>query len=101
MKLSRTKIAVLADTPESVTSGGLFIPETYRTQQQRGVVIEKGPGTDEEPMEIEVGDYVIFGMHSGMKVFDRANDKEWLIMNQGDILFVDDGKKYKVTNLQG
>jgi co-chaperonin GroES (HSP10) len=101
MKVIGTRIAVLPDAKEETIAGGLLaVPEAYRKSQQRGVVLEVGDGIEGDPMLIKQGQYVVYGQNSGIKVFDKAAELEVLVMNQGDILYCDDGKKYKIEKLK-
>ena len=53
---------------------------------QKGIVVATGKGKHDEPMEIKVGDAVLFGKYSGTEV--NIDDKKYLVMNQSDILVV-------------
>jgi co-chaperonin GroES (HSP10) len=100
MKVIGTRIAVLPDAKEETIAGGLLqVPEAYRKSQQRGIVLEVGEGVDGEPMKIKQGQYVVYGINSGVKVFDKASDLEILVLSQSDVLYVDDGKKYQIKEL--
>jgi len=49
--------------------GGLFIPDTAKEKPQQGEIIAVGPGRYEKnvrvPMELKVGDKVLYGKYSG------------------------------------
>ena len=52
--------------------GGLFIPDTAKEKPQQGEIIAVGPGRYEKnvrvPMEVKVGDKVLYGKYSGTEV---------------------------------
>jgi chaperonin GroES len=71
------------------TVGGIIIPDTAKEKPQRGEVLAVGPGARNEkgdilPLEIHVGDYVLFGKWSGTEVTIEGQDV--LIMKESDIL---------------
>ena len=90
---SITKIRPLADrvviepkAAETQTASGLFIPDTAKEKPQLGTVVAAGPGKKDEPMEVQVGDVVIYGKYAGTEV--SVEGKDYLIMNQSDILAI-------------
>jgi len=75
---------------EQVSSGGIFIPDTAKEKPQEGKVVAVGPGkmTDEGkrvPMEIEVGDVVIYSKYGGTEY--KEGDTEYLVLREDDVLF--------------
>ena len=71
---------------ETKTAAGLYIPDTAKEKPQQGTVIAAGPGKKDEPMEVKVGDQVIYGKYAGTEV--SFEDKKYLIVKQSDILAV-------------
>ena len=71
---------------ETKTASGLFIPDTAKERPQEGKVIAVGPGKKDEPMEVKVGDEVIFGKYAGTEV--SVGDESYLIVKQSDILAI-------------
>ena len=69
---------------ETKTAAGIYIPDTAKEKPQQGTVIAAGPGKKDEPMEVKVGDQVIYGKYAGTEV--SFEDKKDLIVNQSDIL---------------
>jgi chaperonin GroES len=68
---------------EQVTASGIIIPDTAKEKPLRGKVIAVGNGKTDEPMNVSVGDLVIFGQYSGTEIkIDGAN---YLIMRESDI----------------
>ena len=58
---------------EEKTAGGIIIPDTAKEKPQEGKVIAVGPGAKSEdgktiPMDVKVGDRVLFGKWSGTEV---------------------------------
>lgn len=76
---------------EEVTAGGIILPETAKEKPQQGKVLAAGPGrTDDEgdriPMEVKVGDRVLYAKYSGTEV--KLDGKKLLILRESDILAV-------------
>ncbi|MBQ7750215.1 MAG: co-chaperone GroES [Bacteroidales bacterium] len=71
---------------ETKTAGGLYIPDTAKEKPQQGTVIAAGPGKKDEPMEVKVGDVVLYGKYAGTEV--TVEDKKYLIVKQSDILAI-------------
>jgi len=74
---------------EEVTAGGIVLPETAKEKPQQGKVLAAGPGDrDDEgkriPMEVKVGDKVLFAKYSGTEV--KMDGKKLLIMRESDLL---------------
>ena len=58
---------------ETKTASGIFIPDTAKEKPQQGTVIAVGPGKKDEPMEVKVGDVVLFGKYAGTEVAVEEN----------------------------
>jgi len=76
---------------EEKTAGGIIIPDTAKEKPQEGKVIAVGPGAKTEdgkiiPMDVKVGERVLFGKWSGTEV--KVNGKEYSIMKESDIMGV-------------
>ncbi len=76
---------------EEKTSGGIIIPDTAKEKPQEGKVVAVGPGSKSEdgkitPMDVKVGDHVLFGKWSGTEV--KVDGKEYSIMKESDIMGV-------------
>ena len=74
---------------EEKTSGGIIIPDTAKEKPQEGKVIAVGPGAKSDdgkttPMDVIVGDHVLFGKWSGTEV--KIDGKEYSIMKESDIM---------------
>ena len=70
--------------------GGLYIPDTAKEKPQQGEVVAVGPGRvekgDRVPMELEVGQKVLYGKYSGTEV--TLDDQQYLIVKESDVLAV-------------
>ena len=71
---------------EVKTASGIFIPDTAKEKPQQGTVLAAGPGKKDEPMEVKVGDEVLYGKYAGTEV--TVDDKKYLIVKQSDILAI-------------
>ena len=71
---------------ETKTASGIYIPDTAKEKPQQGTVLAAGPGKKDEPMEVKVGDQVLYGKYSGTEV--TVEDKKYLIVKQSDILAI-------------
>ena len=81
---------------EEKTSGGIIIPDTAKEKPQEGEVVAVGPGARTEdgkitPMDVKVGDIVLFGKWSGTEV--KIDSKEYSIMKESDIMGISKSKK--------
>lgn len=85
------RIIVKRVEEETMTAGGLFIPETAKEKPQRGEIVAVGNGKKTEdgkvlPLDVKVGDIVLFGKYAGTEVKVDGND--YLMMREDDILAV-------------
>jgi chaperonin GroES len=77
-----------------MTAGGIILPETAKEKPQEGKILAAGPGDRDEdgeriPMEVQVGDKVLYAKYSGTEV--KMDGKKLLILRESDILAVIDG----------
>ena len=88
MKVRPLQDRVLVKRVESETrsAGGIIIPDTAKEKPQQGVVLAAGPGKKDEPMEVKVGDNVLYGKYAGTEV--TVDGKTYLIVKQSDILAI-------------
>lgn len=83
------RIVVEIQEKAAKTESGLFLPDTAKEKPQEGIVLAVGGGKVLEsgavaPMEIKVGDRVLFAKYTGNEV--KIDDKNLLIIRQADIL---------------
>jgi chaperonin GroES len=75
---------------EQITGSGIVLPDTAKEKPQRGRVLAVGPGERSEhtgeliPMDVAVGDEIIFSKYGGTEVKVGADDV--LILRQTDVL---------------
>ena len=74
---------------EEKTKGGIIIPDTAKEKPQEGEIIAAGPGGRDEngkliPIDLKVGDKVLFGKWSGTEV--KIDGQDLLIMKESDIM---------------
>jgi chaperonin GroES len=72
------------------TRGGLFIPDTAKEKPQQGEIVAVGPGRFDEgkrvPMDVKVGDKVLYGKYSGTEV--TIDGEQLLILRESDVFAV-------------
>jgi chaperonin GroES len=68
--------------------GGIIIPDSAKEKQQEGEVIAVGSGKREKgelvPLDVKVGDRVLFGKYSGTEI--KIDDEDLLILREEEIL---------------
>ena len=87
------KIVVKVMEDADQTTGGIFIPDSAKEKSQRGEVLAVGTGKtldngEKEPMEVKVGEIVLFGKYAGTDV--KVNDQNLKILSVKDVLGVID-----------
>ncbi|HET7350425.1 MAG TPA: co-chaperone GroES [Marmoricola sp.] len=86
------RIVVQPLDAEQTTASGLVIPDTAKEKPQEGEVIAVGPGRFNEdgderiPMDISVGDKVIYSKYGGTEV--KYGGDEFLILSARDVLAI-------------
>ena len=83
------RILVKAEEPKEKKIGGIIIPDTAKEKPQEGIVIAAGNGKMGKdgkviPMDVKVGDKVLYGKYSGTEV--KIDNVSYLIMSQDDVL---------------
>jgi len=76
---------------ETTSPGGIVIPDSAAEKPSRGEVIAAGSGKrndsgDVVPMDVKVGDTVLFGKYSGTEV--KVEGDDLLVMREEDIMAV-------------
>lgn len=90
------RIICKAVSAEETTAGGIVLPDTAKEKPQEGEVIAVGPGNQLEsgeiaPMDVKVGDKVIYGKYAGTEV--KVGAEEYIILRQEDVLAILEGNK--------
>ena len=85
------RLVIKAVEAEQTTASGLVIPDTAKEKPQEGEVIAVGPGRVDDngnrvPMDVSVGDKVIFSKYGGTEV--KYGGEDLLILSARDVLAV-------------
>ena len=82
------RVLVKAVEQEEVTASGIVLPDTAKERPSRGTVIAVGDGRIVEgvrvPVEVEVGDEVIYSKYGGTEV--KVDGEDLMILSEHDIL---------------
>ena len=75
---------------EEVSKSGLVIPDTAKEKPQEGEVVAVGPGRFEDgtrvPLDVKVGDTVIYSKYGGTEV--KYGGEDYLILSARDVLAI-------------
>lgn len=82
------RVVVKPEVPEEKTKGGIILPDTAKEKPVVGTVVAVGPGKKSDdgkiqPMEVKVGDKVLYGKYSGTEITIKG--EEYLIMRESDL----------------
>lgn len=85
------RIVIKPSAAEEKTKGGIILPDTAKEKPVVGEVVAAGPGRKSDdgklvPMEVKVGDKVLYGKYSGTEV--TFDSQEYLIMRETDLFAV-------------
>lgn len=85
------RIVVERTEGESISAGGILLPDAAQEKRQEGTVIAVGGGRalDEgglSPLELKVGERVLFSKYAGSEV--KLDGKTYLVMREDEILAV-------------
>ena len=84
------RIVVKPGEEEETTVSGIVIPDTAKEKPQEGEVVAVGPGRFEDgkriPMDVKVGDKVIYSKYGGTEV--KLEGDEYLILSARDVLAI-------------
>ncbi len=85
------KVIVQRLEAESVTAGGIVLPESAKEKPQRGKVISVGDGRllddgSRSKMQLKKNDEVLFTSYAGTEI--KISGKDYLIMNESDVMAV-------------
>ena len=83
---------------EEMTVGGIVLPDTAKEKPQRGKILAVGPGGRDDkgdliPMDVAVGDEIIFSKYGGTEV--KVGLEDLLILRETDVLAKVVGTKSK------
>ena len=91
MKPLADRVVIKPSPAEEKTKGGIILPDTAKEKPVVGEVVAVGPGKVADdgkkvPMEIKVGDKVLYGKYSGTEV--TVDGEDLLIMREADIFAI-------------
>lgn len=91
-KIRGDRVMIFVDDAETISAGGIIIPETAKEKPRRGTLIQVGPGEVDQDgfnncADLESGMKVWFGKYAGTE-FDWEGN-EFMIMRENDILGVE------------
>ena len=88
------RIVVKPSEGEEMTASGLVIPDTAKEKPQEGEVLAVGPGrfddagTKRVPVDVKVGDVVLYSKYGGTEV--KYAGEEYLVLSARDVLAIID-----------
>lgn len=81
------RVIIKAVPTEERTKSGIIMPDTAKEKPQEGEIVAVGLGRVEKgeriPMEVKVGDRVIYSKYAGTEV--KYDGTEYLILRESDI----------------
>ena len=85
------RVVVRRLTQDARTAGGIIIPDTAQEKPMEGEIVAVGNGARGDdgkliPLEVKVGDRVLFGKFSGTET--KLDDEEVVILRESDIMAV-------------
>jgi chaperonin GroES len=93
LKPLQDRIVVEAAPKEEKTASGIILPDSAQEKPLRGTVLAVGPGKRLDsgqiaPIDVKVGDHVLYGKYSGTEV--TVEGKDYIILRSDDVLGVVD-----------
>jgi chaperonin GroES len=87
------RVVIQRQAAETTTAGGILLPDTATNKPQKGKILAVGPGKTvkdgtRKPLQVKVGDTVLFTSWAGDEYRDRLTTDEILVMREEDILAV-------------
>jgi chaperonin GroES len=88
------RVVVRRKEEETTTPGGIVLPGSAAEKPVQGEILAAGKGKilengDVRPLDVKVGDVVLFGKYSGTEV--KIDGEEVLVMREEDIVGVIEG----------
>ena len=85
------KVLVQRLEAKTKTAGGIVLPDSAKEKPQRGKIVSVGTGKllddgTRQKLQVKKGDMVLFTSYAGTEV--KIDDKEYLIMDESDIMAV-------------
>jgi chaperonin GroES len=90
----RDRVLVTRLEEQEQRFGGIIIPDTAKEKPQQGKVVAAGSGRvndkgSVQPLDIKVGDTVLFGKYSGTEI--KIEGQDYLILREDEVLGVVEG----------
>lgn len=85
-KILAGKILVEAQAAQEKTVSGIIIPDSAQEKPQVGTIVLVGEAKTDEPMEVKVGDTVLYGKYSGTEL--NIDGADYLLMSQADVMYI-------------
>ena len=88
------RVVVRRMEEERTSAGGIVIPDSATEKPIQGEIIAVGNGKlldsgESRPLDVKVGDRVLFGKYSGTEV--KLDGEDYLVMREEDIMGVVEG----------
>jgi chaperonin GroES len=86
------RVVVKTLVGEEKTKSGIVLPDTAKEKPQEGEVVAVGSGKLNEttgeriPMEVKVGDRVLYSKYAGTEV--KIDGEEYLVLSERDLLAI-------------
>jgi chaperonin GroES len=84
----RNRVLIRRLAEKETAKGGIIIPDSAKEKPQEGEVVAVGAGKTEKgrriPLDVKVGDRILFGKYTGNDI--KIEDQDYLILNEEEIL---------------
>jgi len=85
------RVLIKPKAREEMTKSGIVLPDTAKEKPQEGEVLAVGTGRllesgERVPMEIKVGDVILYSKYAGTEV--KLDGEDHLILRESDVLAV-------------
>ena len=84
------RVVIQVAEAETKTASGIILADTAKEKPMKGVVVAVGPGEFKDgqrsPMDVKVGDAVIYSKYAGTEV--KVDGEDYLVCRQSDILAI-------------
>ncbi len=92
------RVLVRRAEEEEKTAGGIIIPDTAKEKPMEGEIVAVGSGARNDngdiiPLEVKIGDRVLFGKYSGTDV--SVGGEDLVIIKESDVMGIVEGKSSK------
>lgn len=86
------RILITRNKPETVSAGGIILPEASIEEENRGIVVAVGPAVGKNTPKgkpfPKVGDMVIFGEHAGVEIEPYNDGVEYTVLRELDVVAI-------------